>query len=52
MKEAADNKRSNPTFQIGERVLLKLQPYSQSTVVNMHCPKLAMKYFGPGNVLE
>jgi hypothetical protein len=47
MKVAADAKRSARSFQVGEMVLLKLQPYAQSTVVNKPCPKLAMKYFGP-----
>jgi hypothetical protein len=52
MKIVADAKRSPRTFQVGELVLLKLQPYAQSSVVNRPCPKLAMKYFVPYKVLE
>jgi hypothetical protein len=35
MKVAIDTKRSAHNFQLGEMVLLKLQPYAQSPVVNM-----------------
>jgi hypothetical protein len=52
MKVAADAKRSARSFQLGVIVLLKLQPYAQSTVLNRLCPKLAMKYFGPYKVIE
>jgi len=39
-------------FQVGDKVLLKLQPYTKSLVVNRPYPKLAYKYFGPFKVLE
>jgi hypothetical protein len=37
---------------VGEQVLLKLQPYVQSSVANRPYPKLASKYYGPYEVLE
>ncbi|KAK1602459.1 hypothetical protein QYE76_071987 [Lolium multiflorum] len=37
--------------QIGEQVLLKLQPYVQQSVVRRPYPKLSFKYFGPYTVL-
>lgn len=52
MKLYADQKRSDREFQVGDMVLLKLQPYSQSSMINKPCPKLAMKYFGPYKVIE
>lgn len=52
MKIYADSKRSERVFQVGDKVLLKLQPYAQKTVVNRPYPKLAYKYFGPFTVLE
>jgi len=52
MKQAADRHRSDVVFQVGDKVLLKLQPYAQSSLVNRPCPKLAMKYFGPYTMLE
>jgi hypothetical protein len=52
MKIDADSKRSERSFQVGEMILLKLQPYAQSLVINRPCPKLAMKYFGPYQVME
>ncbi|KAK1608397.1 hypothetical protein QYE76_032070 [Lolium multiflorum] len=52
MKIYADTKRSERVFEVGDKVLLKLQPYAQATVVNRKYPKLAYKHFGPYKVLE
>lgn len=52
MKLLADKKRTDFQFQVGDQVLLKLQPYTQSSVANRPYPKLAFKYFGPYTVLE
>ena len=52
MKLVADRTRKDQEFQVGEQVLLKLQPYAQSSLVNRPCPKLAFKYFGPFTVTE
>ena len=52
MKHQADRKRTERVFQVGEPVLLKLQPYAQASAVNRLYPKLAYKYFGPITILE
>ncbi|WVZ98670.1 hypothetical protein U9M48_044077 [Paspalum notatum var. saurae] len=52
MKQHADKNRSELEFQVGEKVLLKLQPYAQSSLINRPFPKLTFKYFGPYTVLE
>ena len=52
MKLLANQKRKDFTFSVGDQVLLKLQPYTQSTVASRPYPKLAFKYFGPYTVLE
>lgn len=51
-KQKADKNRTKRSFVEGEQVLLKLQPYVQSTVANRHCPKLAYKFFGPYTILQ
>jgi hypothetical protein len=50
MKVMADKKRRDLQFQVGDQVLLKLQPYTQSSVANRPYPKLAFKYYGPYTV--
>jgi hypothetical protein len=52
MKLYADRQRTERSFQVGDKVLLKLQPYAQTTVVNRPFPKLAYKYFGPYKILD
>jgi len=52
MKLYADRHRSDRHYHVGDLVLLKLQPYAQSSVVNRPFPKLAFKYFGPYRVLD
>lgn len=52
MKIQADRNRTHKTFQVGKQVLLKLQPYAQTSMVNRPFPKLAFKYFGPFEVLQ
>ncbi|KAJ1256798.1 hypothetical protein BS78_K311800 [Paspalum vaginatum] len=52
MKQHADQKRTELQFQVGEQVLLNLQPYVQSSLINRPFPKLAFKYFGPYKVVE
>jgi hypothetical protein len=52
MKIQADKHRIDREFQVGDKVLLKLQPYVQNSVVSRSHPKLAFKFFGPFTVLQ
>jgi hypothetical protein len=52
MKLQADHHHTDKEFSIGDKVLLKLQPYTQSSVASRPFPKLSYKYFGPYTVLE
>ncbi|WVZ90409.1 hypothetical protein U9M48_036715 [Paspalum notatum var. saurae] len=51
MKKQADKSRVERQFQIGDLVLLKLQPYVQSSLAPRANQKLAFKFFGPFRVL-
>ena len=52
IKNQVDRHRVERAFDVGEQVLLKLQPYAQSSVANRPCHKLAYKFFGPFTVTE
>jgi hypothetical protein len=52
MKLQADKVRTDRFYQVGEQVLLKLQPYAQSSVVNRPYPKRAYRFFGPCKIME
>lgn len=50
LKTQADKKRTERTFELGEDVFIKLQPYVQSSVVR-RSSKLAFCYFGPCSII-
>jgi hypothetical protein len=52
IKMQADKNMTDKEFQVGDQVLLKLQPYTQSSVASRPFPKLAHKFFGPYKFLE
>lgn len=52
MKKYADKKRRPVEFQIGDLVLVKLQPYRQHSLVLCKNQTLGLRYFGPFPVLE
>jgi hypothetical protein len=51
MKKQADKHRLDVTLQVGDLVLVKLQPYRQQSVALRKNQKLGMRYFGPFEII-
>lgn len=51
MKHQEDKNRSERSFQVGDMVFLKLQPYIQQSVAARGNQKLAFRFFRPYKVL-
>lgn len=52
IKHQADKHRTERSFQVGEMVYLKVQPYRHSSLSIHHSLKLHSKYYGPFLILE
>lgn len=52
MQQFADQHRTDRSFEIGDYVYVKLQPYRQKSVVLRSNQKLAPKYFGPYKIVD
>lgn len=52
MKSQADKNRSERSFEVGDSVYLRLQPYVQSSLAPRSHHKLCFKYFGPFKIIS
>uniref|UniRef100_A0A151UGY2 Chromo domain-containing protein n=1 Tax=Cajanus cajan TaxID=3821 RepID=A0A151UGY2_CAJCA len=51
-KKNADQKWMDVEFNVGDKVLVKLQPYKQHSVALRKNQKLSLRYFGPFPIIE
>jgi hypothetical protein len=51
MKNIADKRRTKRTFELGDEVFVKLQPYAQMTAALRVNHKLSFCYFGPYKII-
>jgi hypothetical protein len=52
MKQGADQHRSKCSFHEGDQVLLRLQPYKQTSLKDKAPQKLAPKFYGPLQIIQ
>jgi hypothetical protein len=52
MKRQADKKRLERSFEVGDMVYLRLQPYVQVSLAQRVSQKLGFKYFGPYKIIS
>jgi len=52
MKQNGNKHRSERSFEVGDFVFVKLQPYRQVSVANMINAKLSLKFFGPFEIFS
>lgn len=52
MQQVANDHRTDRSFNVGDYVFVKLQPYRQNSVVHRSNQKLAPKYYGPYEIID
>ena len=52
MKYCADKKRKDVSYEVGDMVYLKLQPYKQRSLATQIDEKLAPRFYGPYKILQ
>jgi ribosomal protein L21E len=52
MKKYADLKRSERTFEMGQQVYLRLQPYWHTSVASSRALNLSPRFYGPFSVIR
>ncbi|XP_073362368.1 uncharacterized protein [Aegilops tauschii subsp. strangulata] len=52
MEAQADRHRTERSFEVGDSVLLKLQPFIQTSIAQRPFQKLAFRYYGPCKIIS